>query len=582
MQPIDFYKLSRVVQERFVGSVNGAGLPAPILSVRAPPREPLMWFGGTAASVLLLFLFYRAGYGDLASGVAMQSVVWMLVYIADIAFGVFGALRGFAILRDYRRSPFRRGVYVFPVGLIDARTPMLRLFPIEDLANVVGPAGAANAFTLDFGSKSFAFPAVDGAHAENAKSALASARGKIEDAGAARESIRPKALAALDPLQGYANPLVSSEPMVRTAPPWATFGWAFALITGLVLGISLWAVRNAKSDDAMFAEAAAANDAASLHAYLDKASRHKAEVSSLLLPRAELHDAQKAGTVAAMEQFIKDHPQTAIGPEIAAALKTAMTNELNVAISAGTLAAIDDFTRRHPQSHLDTEVKTARHAVYQAAFDRYAALAPAKSVAETAFVHSLLAWAEAKGPPVEIRFHRQQSKTMDRADGAVQKHRLYKGVVSLPSRYFDAAHDKTYEDALASAVVQRFATAFPTEILALAVGEPIADPAAPLPAQIAVPTLFLEYDTAWSGSVVASHGPNGIFVGLELAFNALFRVPDDTKPVKIKVDAWHAPDVSSAKGDDKPEDTIYAKMHDEAFGQFQKRLLGAFFKSASK
>jgi hypothetical protein len=501
----------------------------------------------------------------------------MAVYVALIAFAAFSVLRGFSVLRDHERSPFRRGVYVFPVGLIDARSPVLRLYPIEDLANVVGPDAAG--FTLDFGGKSFVFPVKDGAQAEAAKSALASARGKIEEAGTARESIRPKALAALDPLQGYANPLVSSEPMVRTAPPWATFAWAFALVTGLVLGISAWAVRNARSDDAMYAHAVAANDGASFQAYLAKASRHKAEVSSLLLPRAELHDAQKVGTVAAIEQFIKDHPQTAIGPEIATALKSALTTELNVAISAGTLAAIDDFTRRHPQSHLDVEVKSARHAVFQAAFDRYASLAPARATAETAFVHALLNWAEAKGPPVELRFHRVESKTMDKADAAVQKHRLFKGVVSLPSHYFDAPHDKTYEDALATAVVQRFASVFPTEIVALAVGEPIADPAAPLPAQIAVPTLFLEHGTAWSGSIVTSHAPNGVFVGLELSLNATFRLPDDTKPVKVKVDGWHAPDTTAAKGDDKPEDTIYGKMHDVAFDQFQKRLLGSFFKS---
>jgi hypothetical protein len=580
MQPIDFYKLSRPVQERFVGSVNGAGLPAPILRARAKPTAPAAWFAAAAASLVAVVVFYRVGYGDLGSGVAIQGVGWMGAYVAAIAFAVFGVLRGLAILRDHGLSPFRRGIYVFPVGVIDARSPKLRLYPIEDLANVVGPD--ANGFTLDFGNKTFAFPVTDGAQAESAKSALASARGKIEEAGAARESIRPKALAALDPLQGYANPLVSSEPMVRSSPTWATFAWVFALITGGVLGVSAWAVRNAKSDDVMYARAVAANDTTTFRVYLAKAARHKAEVSSLLLPRAELREVQKAGTVAAIEQFIKDHPQTAIGPEATAALKAAMTTELNVAIAAGTLAAIDDFTRRHPQSHLDAEVKTARHAVYQAAFDRYAAAAPAKATAETAFVHSMLAWAETKGPPVEIRFHRLESKTVDKADNAVQKNRLFKGVVSLPSRYFDAAHDKPYEDALGSAVVQRFASVFPTEIVALAVGEPISDPAAPLPAQITVPTLFIEHGTGWSGSVVASHAPNGVFAGLELSFTALFRLPDDTKPIHVKVDGWHAPNTAIAKDEDKPEEVIYARMHSDAYEQFQRRLLGSFFKGPNK
>jgi hypothetical protein len=584
MQNIDFYKLSRVVQERFVGSVNGSGLPAPILRSNAPPREPAMWLGASVGSVILLLVLYKAGYGDLASGTSIEGAKWLVAYVALFALAVFGVLHAAAIYREHKKSPFRRGVYVFPVGLIDARGATLRLYPIEDLANVVGPGGpSATTFTLDFGGKSFAFTVKDGAQAEHAKSELASARGKMGDAGAARESIRPKALAALDPLQGYANPLVSSEPMTPSAPPWATFGWAFAAISGVVLGISLWAVRNARSDDALYDQALAANDGASFRAYLDKASRHKTEVSSLLLPRAELRDAQKVGTVDAIEQFIKDHPQTSIANEVAAALKSALLAELATATQVGTLSAIDDFTKKHPQNHLDAEVRAARHAVYQAALDRYMAQAPAstKSAAEQAFVKGLLDWAEMKGPPVEIRFHRTDSKSMDKADAAAAKSRMFKGVVSTPSRYFDASDEKPYEDALATAIVKRFSDVFPTEIVALAVGEPIADPDAPLPAQVAVPTLFIEHGASWSGSITTSRSPSGVFVGLEITFNALFRVPDDTKPVKVKTDAWHSPNLAAAKDADKPEDTVYAAMHQEAYDQFQKHLLNAFFKSGS-
>ena len=190
----------------------------------------------------------------------------------------------------------------------------------------------------------------------------------------------------------------------------------------------------------------------------------------------------------------------------------------------------------------------------------------------------LVAWAETKGPPVEVRFHRLDSKTMDRADGAVQKHRMFKGVVSLPSRYFDAAHEKPNEDALATAIVQRFAQAFPTEILALAVGEPISDPGAQLPPQVTVPTLFIEHGPTWTGSVVTTTNPRGVYVGLGLSFASLFRLPDDTKPLKAKLDVWKAPDTADAKGDDKPEETVYGKMEGDAFAQFQKKLLGAFFK----
>ena len=42
----DFYKLARPVQERFIGSINGGGLPNPILEHRSEPKEPRLWLVG--------------------------------------------------------------------------------------------------------------------------------------------------------------------------------------------------------------------------------------------------------------------------------------------------------------------------------------------------------------------------------------------------------------------------------------------------------------------------------------------------------------------------------------------------------
>ena len=93
-----------------------------------------------------------------------------------------------------------------------------------------------------------------------------------------------------------------------------------------------------------------------------------------------------------------------------------------------------------------------------------------------------------------------------------------------------------------------------------------------------VPTLFIEHGPTWNGSLITSASPRGVFVGLEMSFSALFRVPDDTKPLKIKLDVWKGPDLGSVKDDPKPEETAYAKMAGDAFDQFQKRLLASFFK----
>jgi hypothetical protein len=575
MQPIDFYALPRAAQERFVGSVNGSGLPVPILRTLTRPKEPFAWAFASAVSLVLVLVLARSGYGDLGSSVAVQGVVWLVLYVALLALVIFGALRALAIVHEHGRSPFPRGIYVFPVGLIDARSAELLLYPVEDLANVKGPD--AKGITLDFGGKSFAFAVTDDELTATASREIASARGVLDEARGSRESIRPKALAAVDPLQGFTNPLGASERMVSRRPPWASFAWAIAAALGVVIGGSVWIVRNATSDDAMFDRATTANDSASLSAYLEKGTRHKAEVATTLLPRAELRDAQKAGTVEAIEQFVANHPQTSIASEVTTVLKAALLLELDAAVKVGTLAAIEDFARRHPDASVQAEVLRARHGVYKAALDRYLAEAPPKAPAETAFVQALVAWVEAKGPQVEIRFHRERSKTLDKADTAVAKHSMFRGVISLPSHYFDGEGEKTYEDALVMVVAQRFARVFPADILTLATGEPIVAADTPLPAKIAVPTLFIEHGASWHGAVATSKDPRGVFCGLQLSFDALFRLPDATKPVRVTFDAWRIPNIAAASGADKPEEAIYSEMHAKAFDLFEKRLLGAFF-----
>ncbi len=51
MDPVEFYRLPRAAQERFMGSVNGTGLPAPILRAPARPMEPVGWTGVSVLSL---------------------------------------------------------------------------------------------------------------------------------------------------------------------------------------------------------------------------------------------------------------------------------------------------------------------------------------------------------------------------------------------------------------------------------------------------------------------------------------------------------------------------------------------------
>jgi hypothetical protein len=302
MEQVDFYKLARPVQERFIGSINGGGLPTPILELRAKPKEPRLWLAASAGALVLLVALFRVGLGDLSSSLALHGPPLIAAYVLLVAAILFGLLRAFGVWGAVRALPFRAGAYVFPVGLIDARRHVLRVYKIEELKSVDGP-DARHTFRLAFDKgATFELTARDAARAAEAANALATARGRVQEAGNASDSIRPKALAALDPLQGFANPLVSSSPITRTPPVWARFAWIVALVFGSVIGTSFWAVHNALSDDMMYAHAVAKNDAPSYRAYLGGGTRHKSEVARVLLPRAELRDAEKAGTVDAIEK----------------------------------------------------------------------------------------------------------------------------------------------------------------------------------------------------------------------------------------------------------------------------------------
>jgi hypothetical protein len=573
MQNIDFYKLPRPDQERLVGSINGKGLPAPIVRSLSKPVTPPFWLALSGVGLVLLVIFFFLGFGRLGSGLAREGTGWLAVDVVLATVCATGVLQALASRRAHASSPFKRGVYLFPVGIIDARSSSLRVFPLEDLTSVVGPD--ARGVTLDFGGTSFSFPVQDAAQVNTINEQIDGARSSLKQAGAARESIRPKAIAALDPLRGYANPLASSDSIKKPGAGWTRLAWPIAFVAGVLLGAPLWLARNAASDGAMFAHATQADDAPSYRAYLQSGTRHADEVSQALLPRALLRDAQKVGTVEAVEQFIKDNPQPAVQAEAAAALGAALLVDLAAAVKEGTLAAIDDFTRRHPRAHLDADVAAARHRVYQDAYARYATAVTDKGSPALALVQGLLAWAEKHGPKVEVRYHAKVSKTLDRADREAGKSRQFKGAASFPSHYFDDAAQKSNLDAVEAAVAGGFAAFFPPEVLTVVPAAPLTDTDLPASVPITAPTLVLDHTTTWSGSLQTSGKPRGVFAGLELGFEAFFRLPDTSKPVKVEQHAWYTPDLSVAQDADNPEELVYAAMRAKAYGQFQDRLLKA-------
>ena len=571
MQEVDFYELSRAVQERFVACVGGQGQPAPVLQASAgQPRGMLAWLGIAGGSLIALLALFQVGLGNLDSGLALHAPPFMGGYAALLAAIFVAFFQVLSRLQARQSLPFAAGIYLFPSGVIDARTSKLRVFPFT---SSTPPVVSGQSLAIAFPEATFTFPVAAG-HLEQAKTVVEEAESRVERA---RTSGDHKTLGLLDPLidVGVANPFAPKTRIPRQVPVWARFGIVIGVAAGLALAPLVWWLRNRTSDDGMLSEANRQRSVAGYKAYLARGGSQK-EVRDVFLPRIELRDAVKEGTVEAVEKYIAAHPNSSIQSEITAAHRQAMLIALEAVKKAGTVSALSEFGKKHPNKLIDTELRQAIHAVYQGALAKYRKEASSKDAAVVAFVERLLTAAEKIGPKVEVRFRRKVTRTMEMADNQIKRSPFYMGVVSLPSQYFDEGHARSREETAAKALAARFAASFPADILSLEMGAAIPDPEGPYPTPT-VPTIFIEHTSQVSGPSYLSARPRGVFVGLALIFEAAFRLPDEPKPMTFKLPTWRNPDAKIDKGDGPLEATVYESMTNSAFAQFTTKYLSTFF-----
>ncbi|MBX3213156.1 MAG: hypothetical protein KF850_14065 [Labilithrix sp.] len=573
MKAVDFYKLPRAIQDRFVGSVMSGFPPAPILAAKGGTPTKLVWLGVSAACFVAVIVAARLGYGALDSGLSLHSVKALPLYLALVFGFAFGLVQAFARVVRERALPYASGVYLFPACLIDARDDQFRVYETRDLASVdVQGAAIRVAFA---GGAQFLFPLSNPGAGSEIVAEVQAARDRAMHAQATED---PKELVAVDPLHNprFSSPVGPREPYDLRRPPWKKHGWAVALGLAAIFAPTLWALRNNGSDKTMYAHATKANDSKSYRDYLQRVAK-----LGVLLPRAELRDAEAAGTVDALLAYKNAHPASKIANEVAVSIRTAMLAELEKAKAAGTLAALDDFAKRYPEHGVEPELREAIHAVYTRELDAYKKHAPNKDKAVVPFVERLFAWAEKRGPTIEVRFRRKKSESLGRADQFVAKTPTFMGEVSYPSRYFDEKHSTRREQALGKTLTARLDAGLSAELFDVVSGAQVPVDADALP-DVKVPTLFITYSAEWSGHTYVSQRPRGSYVGLSLPFEALFVIPGDAKPLKYKHDVFKMAALGQLQGDDVPppgaaEEKVYEAMGTDAFENFGKRVLGLFF-----
>lgn len=588
MQKLDFHTLSRSVQERFAASARGRLDPKPLACAPLKLREPLVWWAVIVASIVALVAVAAHGFGDARSTAALEGPVSLVVDVLLVSAIVLGVVR-LSILRAAREAlPYPRGVYVFPVSLVDARTSQVRVYPLFDVTSVNGP-DARNVTSLEIGADRYDIPFRDRGAAEEATRNI---REAMENVRSTRDHSDPRItlMFTLDPLQRprVSSPVGPKDSLARKLPGWARHAWIAAPLVGLIVGPAVLAARNATSDRRMFARAQQADTVEAYKDYVTRGGRRSDEVRNVLLPRAELHEAERAGTVEAIEAFRAAHPNSAIEQEVDDARRAALLADLDRAKAVGTLGALQEFAKRHPDHHLEPELRASIHALFAPALDVFRTHAPADPQARQ-IVERLFAYSENKAQSgstdttVQIRFRRRPSKTMWKADKMVSEHHWFIGEASYPSRYFDVTHAERHEAALAKLLGDTFGAAFGPTVFTFKEGPRLDDAQEDYPA-VTVPTLFITHVEDWpktfDGSITK---PRGIWIDVTFGFEAVWLIPGDkpTQPFTFELKEKLPQDVIKANPEGGTpqaplEEKIYGAMADDAFQQFEARYVTLF------
>ena len=574
MQKFQFFSLPRPIQERFIESTRGNAVPKPLL-YQSPPQNP--WVLGLVVTASLLVavtgIVASLGFGRLDHRWAVNPPWALLVYGGLLC---VASVTLVAAVRNWNHAanvPFRRGLYVFPIGVIDARAATLQMHPLQELTELT-TRGTRLRMRFSDGS-TFDFRGVDPQRSGKIKVTLLDAQQQL---GSAPGELSARERGLIDPLfdTGFKNPFSPHESMLPARIFWKKHWFALAMVAGAVTGAGLWQLRNQRSLERLYVRARSLNTPAAYRAYLARGGKN-ADVRDLLLPRAELREAQATGTVEAVERYLDANPHSKIESDVEGALREALLREFNAARGTGSLTALREFRKDDPHVALiKAEVDAAQAEQFKAALIHFQAMA--KTTPElTALFEKLLGYAKLHGPKVEIRYRRRTPPSVQKADTAVQKSPYCNDPSVPPAQYFDADHFARREAKAALQLSKRFAEAFAKDVLSFELASPLDDDGSPVPS-VAQPTLLITHRTELS-SPFTSRKPPGVFVGVGLVFKAQMLIPGAPPSRGFESSTWSPPNIKRIEAEGWGPAEFYEATAEEGFEQFVNRYLSSIFRT---
>ncbi|HJL16700.1 MAG TPA: hypothetical protein RMH99_13640 [Sandaracinaceae bacterium LLY-WYZ-13_1] len=563
---IEFNALDPRTRRRLIEAIEGQTSPRPILS---QPSST----GGAMVGWLLSSLMGIAGL----VGVAIiefgspydvtQPWPFLFGYALGLFLLVWGVLRAIRTGALSKALPFQRGRYVFPTDLVIAETsrltivPMGRLVKLDGVHRHVNGVYQATDLTFDFEGYGRAFFSVRGkALAEQIMDDLRHSQQRISEAVQFQDI---DVLAAMDVFfEARATPVWNDPSAAAQAakqagstdvskPVSPLLERAALLAAGaMLLAPPLWLARNFASDEAAYAEAQNRNRTYVWEAYMRADGRHDDEVEDRWLPEAAFAEAQREGTVAALRDFVRAHPDSA------------RVDEARAAIHERFVQVRQDFVSQAATA--DPRMPT--------------------------FMGHLLDWLEANdSPPVQVRFFAPSAESLAMIDENLDLFGEVQGVtggIAPVAPHFTPARSESRERHITEVLQRGFSPIFPSDVMQLTHAGRIA------PAQqgeaITQPTFDVSYSIRPSGSVYTSDTSNRGFVGIHVDFHIQMRIPDsaETFGFDVNVEPPEHFTVTSydtlgfdPNGDSAYQDgLVYSVMGNRAFDNLGNQLALTFFR----
>lgn len=573
---VHFNALPRSIRERFIEVTHDRGAPVPILADR-PMTSGMVGVAAVTVAVAGYAIYWLWGR-NLGRPYETPWGLPTLAILATILF-VAGWTVVTAVLRQImrKRLPFQPGVYLIGGDLVDARTAKLRIVPLTACEpNIIHhhyngsyvrtqfkfspPIGAAFDFSvkprhaaeavLDEIQRTVHLLSVVQAIGDREVQAKVDVFHEIRDE---RGLIVPPGRAP-DPVP----PLAGDVPRALARPALVALGVA-------VLALPTWWLRNRAHDDAAFERVRNARDSWQVEAYLRWGELHRDEARGLLVVK-KLEEAEDAGTVTALRDFLRNYPDA---PE-------ALRDQARAAIH-------DHFTR---------------------ALDQFRAIA-SNDADTVGFVERLIAFEEAHDSPgLRVEFRPPRTEQLAAMDDVLREFSQGKYDFAPLAPHFGDDTAGLREAEIVTSLSQGFARVFSEDVLHLDNGGRVAGdaPAAADRATIDVayevrpmqdadgPVIYLLDDPVPYPRLGGIGGPDGaadedlptnkrLYMGIEVDFKVTMRVPGHDQPRELTLLVQPPERFSVSTGPGDPSDSsVYAIMTSRAFDELRSKLGSAFFR----